>query len=237
LTDLDIAGARQALELVRLEAETEKLKVEARKIRAEAVERENLAMIARIERRAREADEAASNAADENNFTYRFADEVHDGSVHPLLDQVNVWHRQAPDSAWHIVIDSPGGYCNDGFHLIDQLIEYSVRGGGDHHITMTVRGMAASMGGIILQAADERVMGRNAHLLIHPISSWVQGKRGEVLDSVERMELLTEQAEALFMERAGKKLPRKKLQHALEYRDWWIGAAEAKKLGLIDRIG
>lgn len=237
LTDLDFAGAREALELVRLEAETERLKAETRKLRAEAVESENHAMMARIERRAAEAAEAEEKNSDDANFTYRLADGVDDESVHPLLDTINTWHRCDPESSWFIILDSPGGYCNEGFHLIDQLVEYSVRGGGSHYITMTVRGMAASMGGIILQAADERVMGRNAQILIHPISSWLQGKRGEVLDSVERIELLTAQAEALFSDRAGRKLPKKKLQHALEYKDWWIGAKEAKKLGIVDRIG
>ncbi|WPH57801.1 hypothetical protein [Mycobacterium phage WXIN] len=233
----DITLVRQALELAKLDAETERIKVETRKLRAEAVEHENRAIIARVERRAAEAEEATNNASDENNFTHRFYGHVDEDTVLPLVDQVNLWHRRDAESAWHIVIDSGGGYCNDGFHLIDQLVEYSVRGGGSHYITMTVRGMAASMAGIILQAADERVMGPNAQLLIHPVGSWIDGKRGEMFDKVERIELLTAQARDLFLQRANGNLPLKDLEFALERKDWWIGAKKAKKLGLVDRIG
>ncbi|QBI97602.1 ClpP-like protease [Mycobacterium phage Hughesyang] len=230
------ASRKASLELQKLELDVENAKLDLRRLAAEAEEKEHQAALAAIRLREAEAAETERDCSDAANYTYRFAEHV-DESIFPLLDAVNAWHRQDPESCWNIILDSPGGYCNDGFHLVDQLIEYSVWGGGSHYITMTVRGMAASMGGIILQAADERVMGRNAQILIHPISSWIGGSRGEIRDGVERIEMLTEQAAKLFKHRAGKKLPGKKLKQALMHKDLWIGAEKALAWGLVDRIG
>ncbi|ASZ74225.1 ClpP-like protease [Mycobacterium phage Squint] len=228
---------KKSLELQKLELDVENAKLDLRRLTAEAEEKEHQAALAAIRLREAEAAETERDCSDAANYTYRFADEVDDDSIFALMDTVNSWHRADAESKWNLIIDSPGGYCNSGFHAIDQLIEYSAWGGGSHYITMTVRGMAASMGGIILQAADERVMGRNAQILIHPISSGLYGSRGELHDYLERTELLTKQAAKLFKHRAGKKLPKKKLNKALMYKDWWIGAEEALRLNLVDRIG
>ncbi|AGT11861.1 ClpP-like protease [Mycobacterium phage Ejimix] len=228
---------KKSLELQKLELDVENAKLDLRRLAAEAEEKEHQAALAAIRLREAEAAETERDCSDAANYTYRFADEVDDDSIFALMDTVNSWHRADAESKWNLIIDSPGGYCNSGFHAIDQLIEYSVWGGGSHYITMTVRGMAASMGGIILQAADERVMGRNAQILIHPISSGLYGGRGELHDYMGRIEMLTAQAEKLFKHRAGKKLPRKKLKNALMHKNWWIGAEEALEYALVDRIG
>src|SRR5690606_25959956 len=112
------------------------------------------------------------------------------------------WDRMDSESDWHITINSPGGSVVDGFHLFDQLAMYSKRGGGGHHITMTVRGEAASMAGILLQAADERVIGPRAQILVHEIAAWSQGSIGAIKDDVKRLDMMTEQVIKIFLDRA-----------------------------------
>ncbi|MCG7607130.1 ClpP family protease [Mycobacterium sp. CnD-18-1] len=232
MTDLDFAGAREALELVRLEAEAEKLKAETRKLRAEAVESENHAMMARMDRKEREREEALA-AFDLN--TYHFRAGFDEDSVNECLDTIHGWHNLDPDADWKIVLNSPGGFVNEGFHLFDDLYAYSRRGGGSHHLTIAVRGQAASMAGILLQVADKRVIGRNAHILIHPVNSWFGGSRGENLDYMVKIEMLTSQIFDIFRERG--RVPKKILIEALERKDLWIDAKQALAWKLVDRIG
>lgn len=228
----DFALVRQALDLTKLEAETEKLKLEVRKLRAEAVECEQLAMIARIERKGREREEAlASSDLNTHHFRAGFDEE----SVNECLDAIHGWHNLDKDSSWHIYLNSPGGYLVEGLHLFDDLVSYSKRGGGTHHITITARGMAASMGSILLQAADERVVGKYSHILIHQLSGGSIGSIGDMRDAMERYELWNEQIIDIYLERA--EMNRKRFEHKWERKDWWLSAAEAVKLGFADRVG
>lgn len=232
MTDLDIAGARQALELVKIEAETERLKQETRKLRAEAVESENRAMIARMNRKERERDEAMA-AFDVN--TYHFRTDFDEDSVNECLDTIHGWHNLDKESAWHIHLNSPGGYLVEGLHLFDDLVAYSKRSGGTHHITITARGMAASMGSILLQAADKRVVGKYSHVLIHQLSGGAIGTFEHMRDTMDRFDMWNEQILDIYMERA--KMSRKTFERSWSRRDWWLSAARAVELGIADEIG
>lgn len=219
---------------LRVAAEIAKLEAETRLILAQAVKEEQEAAIRGIKRLEEEQEQFLSLAG---MFTHSFKDDFDENTVGACLDAIDMWHKLDENSDWHILLNSPGGNVNEGNALLDTLEAHSIRGGGTHHITITVRGMAASMAGILLQVADERVMGPRATLLIRPISSWPGGTRGDLHDYMNRVELLTEQISKLFLNRAGKKLPKKKLEEALLRKDWWISSSDALKWGLCDRVG
>lgn len=61
----------------------------------------------------------------------------------------------------HIIMNNPGG---DEFH---GLAIYDCIQACRSHVTITVFGMAMSMGSIILQAADDRIMSPNSKMMIH----------------------------------------------------------------------
>ena len=186
--------AREIAELEKLALEADKLRsdlvdaelqrelrhAEIRQRTAEAVAAEQNALMQSYRQAAMQREEDALNHADSTNYVYHFNDGVDDEIVYDLVDTANSWHRENPESKWHIYIDSPGGYINSGFVLFDQLAAYSERRGGKHEITMTVRGMAASMAAVLLQVADKRVMGKNASLLLHQPSSWLRGNLGNM---------------------------------------------------------
>jgi ATP-dependent protease ClpP protease subunit len=219
---------------LRVAAEIAKLEAETRLILAQAVKEEQEAVIRGIKRLEEEQEQFLSLAG---MFTHSFKGEFDEDTVGECLDAIDTWHKLDENSDWHIRLNSPGGYVNEGNDLLDTLEAHSIRGGGTHHITITVRGMAASMAGILLQIADERVMGPRATLLIHPISSWFGGTRGEMRDKMDNIEILNDEVARLFLERAGKKLPKKRLEEALLRKDWWISSSDALKWGLCDRIG
>lgn len=176
-------------------------------------------------------------AANHHHHEYHFVTDVDWDSVEPCLAQMAVWHRIDPICDFHIVINSPGGSVIDGMHLFDQLTAYSERGGGTHHITMTVRGMAASMAGILLQAVDERIIGPESYLMVHQVSGWNQGSLGDLKDRMKWLDMLSERIAAVFVSRSEGKMDAEYFERNWERKDWYLDANESLRLGLVDKIG
>lgn len=252
-----VSAAREKAELEKLAAETEKVKLDAlklkaeleearvklteaqadaRKAKAEALIAEHDEQMRAISLRDRVRSEKLTILGDYYHHHYLFDAPVDSKSVYSCLATLSAWHREDPECPMNITINSPGGSVIDGFHLLDELSRYSLRGGGKHKVTITVRGEAASMAGILLQVADERVMGPRAQLLIHEISSWTQGSIGSIKDDVKRLDMLTAQVIALFLERSEGKITRKKFEASWARRDWWLSAGDALAAGFCDRI-
>lgn len=171
---------------------------------------------------------------------YTFHDGVDKNSVDELLHVLSLWHRHDPAGAWTINLNSTGGDQYAGYMLVDELRSHSLRGGGGHHVTIKVRGIAASMGGIILQAADCRVIGRYAQIMIH--KGGVSFTADEYLsvdqwaDEAEWQRQSVERMIDLFLERTDR-LTRSQIRRKISRKDWWITADEAVELGLADEIG
>ncbi len=181
--------------------------------------------------------EKVALAANHHHHEYHFVTDVDWDSVEPCLAQMAVWHRLDPECSFHIKLNSPGGNVLDGFHLYDELENYSLRGGGTHHVTVSVRAMAASMAGILLQAADKRIIGRKAYLMIHQVSGWSQGSLGDMKDRMKWLDMLSEMVADLFVERSGGKLDKEFFEKNWERKDWYINAEDSLRLGLVDEIG
>lgn len=232
------------LEARKLEADIEAVRIEneerqakARKAVADALIAEHDAAVREIRRAESERLERLTLLSDFYQNHYLFEGQVNQKTVSSALNTLHAWHRRDDTSDWNITVDSPGGSITDGMHLFDTIVGYSRRGGGTHKITMTVRGMAASMGGIILQAADERVIGPNATILVHQLSAGAMGSLGELKDQMKRFDLLTEQIIQVFLDRAEGKIDRETFVNGWERTDWWLSAREAVNLGMADRIG
>jgi ATP-dependent Clp protease protease subunit len=205
-------------------AETLKLDAETREATARASATE-LLLEREQEKRAREL------AADEHHHVYVFDQDVNETSVKRCIGQLNAWARQDPGCGIEIQINSPGGSIFDGFALIDFIRDLQAK---EHHITMLAYGMAASMGGVLLQVGDERVMGANCLLLIHEGSLGAIGDFGKVEDRVKLMGLMHERILDLFTSRS--KVSKAMIKRNWQRRDWWMTADEALKHGFIDAI-
>jgi len=70
-------------------------------------------------------------------------------------------YSKSEDKPITILMNNLGGYVTHGMAIYDAIRACQ------NHVTIVVLGQAMSMGGIILQAADKRVMAPNAKLMIH----------------------------------------------------------------------
>jgi len=232
-----LSPERETLELLKLSTEIRKLEIEKRKAEAEAAEKEHSAALMAIELAKAQREESAVAMSDDSNFTYTFDQGVHDDSVSELLETTARWDRTDPASEWTIYLNSPGGYTDSGSHLVDQLMGYSERGGGGHHITIAVRGTAASMAGIILQAADTRLMGRHSLLMIHQPSWSTRGPVESMKDDISCLDAWSDLVVDLFVERSNGRTSKKKFEKMWDRRDVWLPPKKALSYGFIDGIG
>ena len=212
-------------------AQAELARAEARKASAEAEKAEADAEVARIARDREVYKRSREQAADIHHHVYRFLSDVSSGSVKSCIDELVVWSRLEPGCHIEIVFQSPGGDVVAGMALWDFLEELKRSG---HRLTTIARGYAASMAGILLQAGDERAMGRESWLLIHEASFGVVGSFGEVEDRMEWVRKVQERILDIFAQRSN--LSKAQIKRRWHRKDWWLDSNEALKLGFIDEI-
>lgn len=169
---------------------------------------------------------------DFNNGYFRFDCEVDDVSVDLYCASLRRFSRMFPKQPITIELNSGGGSIIDGFAMFDELLRLRKEG---HHITIRVRGNAASMACVLLQAADRREMGGNAFLMIHRASFGAMGSAYEVEDSLDFVKKLEGRIVDIFSERSGKG---KKLftDFFKQRKDLWFDAKEALDNGLVDAV-
>lgn len=227
---------------VKLELDSADLKIadakaEVRITEAHALEAEYNAETARIATALNKRQEDYNLAQEQYHHTMTFGAPVSDKSVAAALTQLQVWDAQDPDADWNIILNSPGGEAMSGLHLFDHLVAYSIRGGGKHHITGTVRGRAASMAGILLQACDKRLCGPESWLMIHEISAGTDGKVGAMKDDIKWFELMCDRIANVFVERSEGKITLEEFNKGWTDRNWWLPSSTSLQLGFVDGIG
>lgn len=163
--------------------------------------------------------------------TFCLFDGVDDDTVHPLMMGMAHWSRNHPGAPITLLINSPGGSVISGFAFFDFLEELRRSG---HRLTTKGFGMQASMGGIVLQAGDERVMSARSWLLIHEVQGLVAGSFSQMDDDMKFNERLQKQAVAILTARSN--LSERAIKNRWKRKDWWLDATEALKSGFIDRI-
>lgn len=127
-----------------------------------------------------------------------------------------------------ITLNSCGGSAIDGMSIFDAVSNLA------NHVTITVYGEAASMGAVILQAADQRIMAPHAVLMLHDGTDSVTDlhvrdfERRAVESKRSREEMY-----GIFAERTGKTKAywRRRLG-----RDCYFTSQEALKEGLVDGL-
>jgi ATP-dependent Clp protease protease subunit len=220
-----MAKESNKLEDLKLEAEIGKYQAERRLTEAR-LEKENIIL------RQAQRDEEDWAAGSYQHRIYHFFGPVNDKSASKCFETMAFWSRRDPGCKMTLVFNSPGGSVIDGLALYDELLNLREAG---HHLTTVARGMAASMGAVLLQAGDERVIGSNAHMLIHQISYGAIGSFGEVEDEVEFAKQLQDRLLDILSERSS--LSKRQIKNRWERKNWWLGAEDVLDGGFADRIG
>tara|TARA_B100000809_G_C14865015_1_gene433343 strand:- start:37 stop:615 length:579 start_codon:yes stop_codon:yes gene_type:complete len=128
-------------------------------------------------------------------------------------------------------ICSPGGDLNACFALID------VMKGSKIPIRTIGLGMIASCGLLmfITGTKGKRILTPNTSILSHQYSWGSDGKEHELFAKVKELELTTERMINHYKKCTG--LTEKDIRkHLLPAHDVWLGAKEAKKLGICDKV-
>jgi len=221
-------------ELVRLDilrAKAERDRAEAAKLDVEAaLGRSALEQTTLLLAKAKRA-EAQELAANRYHHVYVFDGTVCGNTVDKCIDQLTQWMRNEPGCPIEIILFSPGGEVIAGMALFDFI--QRVRHAG-HHVTMTALGMAASMAGILLQAGDKRIIGRQAYVLIHEISAGAVGKIGELEDEVTFIKKIQKRVLDIFVKRAS--VSRAYFVRNWRRKDWWLDSDECMRIGFVDEI-
>lgn len=255
--DREFSPEREAAEILKLEAERERALAAAAKDRTEAAQLAIGNRIAEAQALTEEMklEETAflydrSKASDRYHHVYRFNGGVDSSSVKACIDELTLWHRMDPECDIKLVINSPGGSVFAGLDLHDVLLELRQEG---HFITTHTRGMAASMGGILLQAGSIRTMGREAQVLIHEVSTMSMGKIGEIEDEVALVKKVQRRVLNIFAARSAEAFQNGTSEIALtaeqfdqgdkalgvrgwSRRDWWLDSDEALRFGVVDEL-
>ena len=169
---------------------------------------------------------------DYKNGVIVFAAEISTDTVLHLSATLRRMVRLYPKRPIRIEFNSPGGTINGGFHLIDDVVFL----GKECPITIAVRGQAASMGCVVLQAAQHRLVGPHAYLMLHRASFGAEGSTDQVEDSVKEVQMYEQRIYEIIAKRSGKTVEFWKKQLG-KRRDVWYSADEAVKIGLADKVG
>lgn len=236
----ELAERKRELEVKKLEAEVARIDVEGEIRRREVNDEKALLELerARVELARTELDHdyakrqhadlvsKASQAA-----IYTFYGPVTKDSVARCMEELGNWARREPGCNITLIFNSPGGSIIDGLALFDFIQELRVKG---HYIETVALGMAASMGGILLQAGDKRVVGKNAMVLIHEASMGTGGKTSEIEDEVAFVKRLQEKLLDILAERST--MTKTSIKRKWMRKDWWLDSEESIKLGFADEI-
>lgn len=208
--------------------EAERAEIDLRKARvAEAREAERAELELAAARRA----DAAALAEPAQALVYTFYGDIEPDSVREAVTTLGAWSRRAPNQPLRVVLNSEGGTAHDGLALHDFLLVLRAAG---HHVQVLTLGVAASVAAVLLQAGDERLLGRNAMVLIHEVSTVAAGKASELTDRAAFVDMLQGRLLTILAERSTLSIG--EIRDRWERRDWWLTAPEAVALGFADRV-
>jgi ATP-dependent Clp protease protease subunit len=159
-------------------------------------------------------------------------EEISLNSVKPVIEWIfEANFAEERPEVLNILICSPGGDLSAAFALIDTM-----RGSAIPIRTIGL-GQIASAGLLIFVAGNKghRILTPNTSILSHQYSWGAFGKEHELFATVKEFDLTTKRMIAHYKKCTGLSEPKIR-ETLLPPQDIWLGAEEAKKLGLCDDV-
>jgi ATP-dependent protease ClpP protease subunit len=221
-------------------AEAEAFKAQADRDSAQAECNRHMAAYHAASSRYSVRDYAWRELADSEHRIYHMIGDISEDSAHMATEYLSRWARADISKPVEIHLSTFGGSAFAGMALVDDILAHRRNG---LYLIIRVRGTAASMGAILLQAADKRVVGPSSTLLIHKLSTMVAGSLDQIEDMQTWLKIVQERAVDMFAERcaaaitATRPLTRPQIKAGMNRKDWAIGPSDSVALGLADEIG
>ncbi len=149
-----------------------------------------------------------------------------------VIKGIHLLEQQSRRRKITLILNNPGGYLVHGLAIYDALC-YS-----PCPIVIKVFGEAASMGSIILQAGNERIVSPHATLMIHHGGASMEGTFEQMKTLMENWERAIENIRSILLRRIREKNPNfeeERLRKLME-KDTFLSATETVSLGLADKI-
>lgn len=129
-----------------------------------------------------------------------------------------------------LIINSPGGYTDAGWALIDTMRFVKNR------VITIAMGEICSMATSIFIAGDERIMAPNSTAMIHQFSGYASGTYGDLVAG-RKMEDMEQAKDVAHLMQCSKYTTEGQVKkHILKDHDHWLSPKEMKKHGLCDKI-
>jgi ATP-dependent Clp endopeptidase proteolytic subunit ClpP len=151
-----------------------------------------------------------------------------------VIKGLHILDSSAPsgDKPITVLMNNPGGDVYHGAAIYDAIKACK------NHVTIVVYGHAMSMGSIILQAADHRVMQPNSRMMVH-YGTWGYTDHPKIFQKwADESKKFMEWMDSVYMEKIKQKKPnytRNQLKELCNF-DTILTPEEAFELGLIDEI-
>ncbi len=192
----------------------------------------NLAAAAGARRQTRPANRAQAAHRD----WYRITN-GQDSATIAIYDEIGYWGvtaaalceeiRGLEVAALDVRINTPGGDVYDGIAIYNALCDHPA------DVTCTVDGMAASIGSVIAQAGNLRVMNRASEMMIHLPHAGCIGNTDDMRAAATLLDSIGESLAGVYSDRAGGSPD---MWLAAMRAETWYSADEAVRAGLADVV-
>lgn len=139
------------------------------------------------------------------------------------------------DRQINVFVNSGGGSVGAGLAMMEMM--YRVKRDFGVRIRTVITGYAYSMGAVLVQAGDCRVMGKLSTLMIHSGSWVIAGQDQRIFEDYRKLsDHYKEIISGLFASRTGRHDARWWAKYIYSGRDRFLSAQECMELGLVDVI-
>lgn len=155
--------------------------------------------------------------------------DFNDTMANGVVAQLLYLQSDSPEKDIYMYINSPGGSISSMYAIYDVMNYVSP------DINTVGIGTVASAGSFILAAGTKgkRVSLENTDIMIHELSTGMQGKANDVFLEADRTKKLYNKMAGQYVEFTGQTLTKVKKDMQ---RDHYLSAAEAEAYGLIDKV-
>jgi len=164
-----------------------------------------------------------------NRLIYLY-DDIDDASAELVNKKLVAMHLRKKKKPVTIEINSPGGYCTQGFSIVDTIKRLKNSGTPVYTI---ITGNACSMGSIISVVGSKRFITENAYYMMHPMAGGANDYFPYVLDRVEFMKTLNNKLIKIYEDNTN--VPEVLIQKCRNG-EVWLNAEECLKYGVVDKI-